>query len=297
MSLILDALRKSEAERRKAQAAADPLADAPRTPAASLTVVPAWVWPTVAIAALALALWWSMGDSAPPEALATDNTAADTTNAVGTGAGGTPGAMRVRDAVLDPADPDAGSRTGAATSDSMAAASPAQSTGTTAAAPRPIDPTTTAELDTARGQAAESTAPSAALPGATPASDTSVRVPSATAVATPAPTRPASSATDLPSPPREQVVPPPRPGTSAGTGTGAGAPLRLADLSTADRQQLPPLKMSMHMWGAESPRRFAIIDGNRVGEGDRVGDAVVETIDQDGVVLAWNGIRLRVPVR
>lgn len=291
MSLILDALRKSEAERRKAQAAADPLADAPRTPAASLTVVPAWVWPTVAIAALALALWWSMGDSAPPEALATDNTAADTSNAVGTGAGGTPGAMRVRDAVLDPADPDAGSRTGAATSDSMVAASPAQSTGTTAAAPRPIDPTSTAELDTARGQAAESTAPSAAMPAATPASDTSVRGPSATAVATPAPTRPAFSATDLPSPPREQVVPPPRPGTSA------GAPLRLADLSTADRQQLPPLKMSMHMWGAESPQRFAIIDGNRVGEGDRVGDAVVETIDQDGVVLAWNGIRLRVPVR
>ena len=296
MSLILDALRTSEAERRKAQAAADPLADAPRTPAASLTVVPAWVWPTVAIAALALALWWSMGDSAPPEALAID-TAADTSNAVGTGAGGTPGAMRVRDAVLDPADPDAGSRTGAATSDSMAAASPAQSTGTTAAAPRPIDPTTTAELDTARGQAAESTAPSAAMPAAMPASDTSVQSPSVTAVATPASTRPASSATDLASPPREPVVPPPRPGTSAGTGTGAGAPLRLADLSTADRQQLPPLKMSMHMWGAESPRRFAIIDGNRVGEGDRVGDAVVETIDQDGVVLAWNGIRLRVPVR
>lgn len=290
MSLILDALRKSEAERRKAQAAADPLADAPRTPAASLTVVPAWVWPTVAIAALALALWWSMGDSAPPEALAID-TAADTSNTVGTGAGATPGAMRVGDAMLDPADPDAGSRTGAATSDSMVAASPAQSTGTTAAAPRPIDPTSTAELDTARGQAAESTAPSAAMPAATPASDTSVRGPSATAVATPAPTRPAFSATDLPSPPREQVVPPPRPGTSA------GAPLRLADLSTADRQQLPPLKMSMHMWGAESPQRFAIIDGNRVGEGDRVGDAVVETIDQDGVVLAWNGIRLRVPVR
>lgn len=51
------------------------------------------------------------------------------------------------------------------------------------------------------------------------------------------------------------------------------------------------------MWGAEAGKRFAIIDGNRVGEGDRVGDAVVAAIDQDGVVLAWNGIRLRVPVR
>lgn len=76
-----------------------------------------------------------------------------------------------------------------------------------------------------------------------------------------------------------------------------GSPLRLAELSTTDRQQLPPLKMSMHMWGAEAGKRFAIIDGNRVGEGDRIGDAVVAAIDQDGVVLAWNGIRLRVPVR
>lgn len=73
--------------------------------------------------------------------------------------------------------------------------------------------------------------------------------------------------------------------------------MRLSDLSTTDRQQLPPLKMSMHMWGPDSARRFAIIDGTRVGEGDRIGETVVEAIDQDGVVLAWNGLRLRVPVR
>ena len=73
--------------------------------------------------------------------------------------------------------------------------------------------------------------------------------------------------------------------------------LRLSDLGTAERQQLPALKVSMHMWGPTPSQRFAIIDGSRVGEGDRVGDTVVESIDQDGVVLAWNGQRLRLPVR
>lgn len=73
--------------------------------------------------------------------------------------------------------------------------------------------------------------------------------------------------------------------------------MRLSDLGTADRQQLPPLKMSLHMWASEAGKRFAIIDGQRVGEGDRVGSAVVESIDGEGVVLGWNGHRLRVPVR
>ena len=73
--------------------------------------------------------------------------------------------------------------------------------------------------------------------------------------------------------------------------------LRLADLTANERGQLPPLKMSMHMWGQNPAQRFAIIDGSRVGEGDRVGNAVVDEIDADGVVLSWNGLRVKLPVR
>ena len=40
----------------------------------------------------------------------------------------------------------------------------------------------------------------------------------------------------------------------------------LSDLSTTDRQALPPLKLSMHLWNADPARRFVILDGNRVGE-------------------------------
>lgn len=76
-----------------------------------------------------------------------------------------------------------------------------------------------------------------------------------------------------------------------------GEPIRLADLGAGERRRLPPLKISMHFWAPAPDRRFAIIDGARVGEGDRIGNAVVEAITADAVVIAWNGRRLRLPVR
>ena len=71
----------------------------------------------------------------------------------------------------------------------------------------------------------------------------------------------------------------------------------LSDLSTTDRQALPPLKLSMHLWNADPARRFVILDGNRVGEGDRVGNAVLRSITRDSVVLDWNGRQIKLPVR
>lgn len=84
--------------------------------------------------------------------------------------------------------------------------------------------------------------------------------------------------------------------------TGAAAretppAMRLADLAPGERGSLPALKISMHMWNPTAAQRFAIIDGQRVGEGSRVGDAVVEEITRDGVVLAWQGRQLTVPIR
>jgi len=73
--------------------------------------------------------------------------------------------------------------------------------------------------------------------------------------------------------------------------------LRLSDLDPDSRKALPPLKLSMHMWNSDPSQRFVILDGNRVREGDRVGDAVVTAITSDGVVLDWNGRRLKLPIR
>ena len=71
----------------------------------------------------------------------------------------------------------------------------------------------------------------------------------------------------------------------------------MSDLAAAERRALPPLKLSMHLWNSDPARRFVILDGQRLGEGDRIGEAVVVAIQRDGVVLAWNGRRLRLPIR
>ncbi|MGH8051207.1 MAG: general secretion pathway protein GspB [Arenimonas sp.] len=63
----------------------------------------------------------------------------------------------------------------------------------------------------------------------------------------------------------------------------------LSEMSAEQRQQLPTLKLSMHVYSAEAGKRFAIIDGQRVNEGSVLGSAVIEQIRQDGVVLSVQG--------
>ena len=82
--------------------------------------------------------------------------------------------------------------------------------------------------------------------------------------------------------------------------TKAPAPddaLSLSDLTPDERKALPPLKLSMHLWNDDASRRFVILDGNRLREGDRDGDAVVTAITTDGVLLDWNGRRIRLSIR
>jgi general secretion pathway protein B len=73
--------------------------------------------------------------------------------------------------------------------------------------------------------------------------------------------------------------------------------LHLSDLDPEQRKALPPLKLSMHMWNDDPTQRFVILDGNRLREGDRIGDAVVTAITREGAVLDWEGRRLLVPIR
>lgn len=296
MSLILDALRKSEAERRKAQASSDALAEVPRAPASSLGGVPAWVWPAVALVAIALTAWLWLGRPADP-GTSLPAPAADVGAAEGnTGDPSFPSAD-AQEAALGLATAAAGDAPPSAATETItppittagnapsAAAATLPATRPATATSSPPAPSVATMPTAATVPANATTAPALA---ATPAT---VRT-SPSAVAVPVPNRaPSDNGETASVSSRDPAAPAPS------SPYPAGSPLRLSDLSTADRQQLPPLKMSLHMWGAEAGKRFAIIDGNRVGEGDRVGDAVVAAIDQDGVVLAWNGVRLRVPVR
>lgn len=268
MSLILDALRKSEAERRRGQM---PDLHAELPPPVRATVPsrrrwPAWFAAIAAVLAIALggSLWMSRKAPAPDAPAGVAKTEPVATSPVAP--------LPSRSSMPVAAPPRAA----------------AMATSPTEATPPVVD---TAQA----GSPALARVPSTAMPAAPAAS--SLREPPATqaepetgryagAISRAAPTPPAAPVTAVAA---EAAPPLPVPAT--------GSSVRLADLSPGEREQLPALKISMHMWGPTAAQRFAIIDGTRVGQGDRVGDAVVEEILADGVVLNWHGRRLSLPLR
>jgi general secretion pathway protein B len=223
MSLILDALRKSEAERRRGQApdvfAATPGAPPARAPAPR-------VWPLLLLGAMLLGSAWLIwqaggerGESVPDG----DADRALPRDAVDAPAGSPPPRIIV---VPAPAPPPPVAR--------PSRSADAQSPLPTAVAPTP------------------SPTPAAAPPLLAP-------VPVPDAVAT------------------EPELPP------------------VAVLDAATRAALPPLKLTMHVYADDPARRFAIVDGQRVAEGARLGAAVVAQIRRDGVVIDVDGRRLLLP--
>ena len=251
MSLILEALRKSEAERRRAQAP-DLFAPAQVAVAPVRRLPPAWVLVggalLVVVAALLLArgFWRATGDREPA-------------------------------VVPEPADATASMPRPAATP------VPAN-TGTPVDAeprllPTPVPPP--AAMVDANTPAPAPQPGDASAPNTTGADDALVE-----AAPLPAP-QPAAS---VPAAAVAEPVPAPAGGDTA-------PPMRLSELAADARRQLPPLKMTMHMWNEAADRRFVILDGRRVAEGDRIGAARVAEIRRDGVILEWNGQRLELPLR
>lgn len=329
MSLILDALRKSEAERRKAQASADVLAPPAHPPSTLLAGVPTWVWPVAVLLLLVVIAIWGMartptendietGQPNQHDAIAAEAAAPITETSGGSTSHGlssdiardawhdtstNPSTNSVPTPTAPPAQPGPGVASAMQGPIPNASSSPpSAATSAQAQAQAPASASASAPASASTSSAVASTSPKPTFP-TSPASD---NAPTVTAKATtPRLTQPSPAVTPTTNGPAPPAPAAPSPAAAASTVATAPTtrpaathdPIRLADLGTADRQQLPPLKMSMHMWGPDADKRFAIIDGTRIGEGDRVGEAVVESIDQNGVVLVWNGYRLRVPVR
>jgi len=285
MSLILDALRKSEAQRRRGEMP-DLRAELPPV---THRVTPRRRWPLwfagIAVAVALVALGWGIWNRTP------DAPPADTAAAV-------PDDVPASATTEVPAAPDAVS-----SSPSLPPpAPPVRSKPLPGAEPEPVQPV---EGDVYAAASAREPPPAATPPAptqpASPDADASApnpadprfeeaianaKPPTATApTVTAAP--PVRSPAAAPAPVAPLPLPPP----------ATGAPVRLSDLSPGEREQLPALKISMHMFGPTPDQRFAIIDGARVGQGDRVGDAVVEQIAADGVVLNWHGRRVALPLR
>lgn len=122
----------------------------------------------------------------------------------------------------------------------------------------------------------------AATPPAPPPSSTPMP-PSEAPVAAPAPAT--ASAIAQPAPPPARPVPPPQP-----------IPAETREVAAIETTSIPPVKLSMHMWDESPARRFVILDGQRMTEGDRSGELTVVAIERDGVVVERNGQRARVPL-
>jgi general secretion pathway protein B len=271
MSLILEALRKSEAERRRGQAP-DLRTELPPVAPPRARALPRWGWLALAVAILALA-WLLLAR---------------------------PGAMRPDEPFPTPADTQAPGipqdmAGGSATPGPIEPARPTIPIARDAAPVPPAAPVLIApdagirarENPGAPGQRAPSAASAAKAadiagePAASSATADGALVDS---------TPPASPPPPAPSQPTQATAP------TAPT-TPDERPLALSDLSPDERRQLPPLKLSMHMWSEDPARRFVILDGQRLAEGDRAGPAVVDAIRSDDVLLAWNGMRLRLSLR
>lgn len=273
MSLILEALKKSEAERRLGHVPGLMTPSARPMGKTGRTWLPGFLL-GLAVAVLvmaALAGWWWADRSGPtPEVAATS-------------------ASAVADAPPLPATP--------ATQDTAMAAevSPAPSAPVTptqrptttpaqviARAPLPQDPEFA-------GTERESVAvPAGAIPLPPPVA---VSAPTA---ATPAPA-PAPAPQTTPTP----VVSAAPSGPDMAAARPPAEPLEavplLAMLLPAQREGLPPLRLSMHVYDADPAARFVLIDGRRYRQGDAISDGlVVDAIRPDGALIARGGLRFLV---
>lgn len=95
---------------------------------------------------------------------------------------------------------------------------------------------------------------------------------------------PATAIAEPASPPARPLPPPPP------------MPAETREVAAIDTTSIPPVKLSMHMWDESPSRRFVILDGQRMTEGDRSGELTVVAIERDGVVVERNGQRARVPL-
>lgn len=233
MSLILEALRKSEAERRRGQSPGLHVELPPVAPRDARALrMRAWAAVGVlALAAVAMLALWQWRTTVLPRDTATTRTATR----------------------------------GVSTQASAPAATPTHIART----PEPVAPAVApaAVPVDARVDARSQPAPNVAPP-----------------VAPTAPARDTAMATPPPSPMPPQSTPQP------------ASVAELDQLGSA-RTALPAMTLTMHVWDRDPARRFAILDGRRVREGDAIGEATVREIAPDGVLLDWNGRIVRIPLR
>lgn len=262
MSLILEALKKSEANRRLGEA---PDLGTPFT-SARRERSPLWAL-LVIVLAVGAGLWWWFGRGAPAPVPVKPPVATTTAPL-----------RRAEQASSAPAPKPASAiaNTGAAhRREENAQSAPANGNEQIwVAAQRKPDAA-------ARNLVQHSTPPAATQPKPEPA--------------LPAQLARAPKTTDM-----RGYTPPPQPHPEAAPPATPAVPKldvpTYYDLPFATRKALPQLSLSMHVYTADPKQRFVILDGTRMGEGDATSDNIsVREIRPDGVVLEFQGQRFFFP--
>lgn len=294
MSLILEALRKSEAERRRGEAPdlhaeLAPMAAPAPAPRGRLALVAVAVAAVLLVAALVAWSWRQVGEAMAPAPVQ---------------------APQRSGAVVGPTSSADGSATRAAAAASRAAAA-TPPTHLPAVerleAPPPATPPDAPQPDAspdARPPASAAVASAPVASGTAPAADDAR---AAAPAPTPADAMPAPAPANAMPPPRAAeaeveapaAVPPPatRSARPVSGAPAAGDLPKVSELAPEQRRRLPAMKLTLHMWNADPARRFVILDGTRHVEGDRVGSGRITAIDSDGVVIELDGGAVRLPLR
>jgi general secretion pathway protein B len=277
MSLILEALKKSEAQRRLGEA---PGLGTPITATRRRRSLLPWLILLV-IAAVAAGGWWLFYRApapAPQTASAGANPAAKPTQARPRPSPGNLTAMT-------PPETDRHDRAGRRPPDAPGSAHPAgPQTMTTAAPPANAPPPPVTHPPAPPPDLAP---PAAAAAVAT----TPVTAPPIAAAVLPPRPDPAAAATPMPAP---TVV---APTVTPVSQPAAPAPVyaevqNIEDLPYNVRKDIPDLPISMQVYSPDPARRFVIVNGNRKVEGDTIKDGVaLHEIRPNGVVLEFHGQR------
>ena len=316
MSLILEALKKSETRRR--------LGEAPDigTP---FTVKPRrrspWPLIVILIAAAAGVGWWYVHAppqpkdantivalTSPPAPPSTGKNPANASQAAtpGTKAGPAPAArdpasvqaqLRTDATIAGPTTKPPGRAEGgmAATTapvgtQELRTPRPVNQHLPLTAAPAPALATAGSNAPVAPGSAAQQPASRAPLPPVLAASAP------ATALAEPANHAGAAVPVPVPQPnvaPAPPVGAPPKPAEPVAAATAVP---QYYELAYGVRKDIPQFNLSMHVFAADPAARFIVVDGERKAEGDTVKEGLVlREVRIDGVVLEYRGQRFFYP--
>lgn len=136
------------------------------------------------------------------------------------------------------------------------------------------------------------TAPAAVAPATRPALATQAAKPAAAPAAAVTPKSPAATATGAPATASTPVQPAPRKPVAPAVPDLPS----VWEMPYAVRKDLPALALTMHVYSSVPAERFVVIEGERHVEGDDLGDGVIlREIRGDGIVLDFKGQRFVYP--